>query len=251
MIAARGLGFAVGSRPILRGLDFTVAAGDLLLVCGRNGAGKSTLLRLLAGRLAASCGQALLAGRDLSSYGRRELATRLSYLPQGDEFSLPLLVRDVLRAGRYPYRNLFRGFDRRDQAAFAAGVEKFGLAGLLERNVQTLSGGERKKVLLAAAFIQDVPLLLLDEPLAALDPGSSLGLASELAALQREGKTIVVVSHEIERFLPLATRMLALDRGELCYFGPKTFSPALLHRVFGVTFRMARVEGREIVYAEK
>ncbi len=251
MIVAQGLGFAVGARPILRGLDFSVAAGEMLLVCGRNGAGKSTLLRLLAGRLAAGCGRLRLAGRDLASYGRRELAARLSYLPQGDEFSLPLLVRDVLRSGRYPYRNLFRGFDRKDQAAFDAGVAKFGLAGLLGRNVQTLSGGERKKVLLAAAFIQDVPLLLLDEPLAALDPGSSLGLVSELAALQREGKTIVVVSHEIERLLPLATRMLALDQGELCYFGPRTFSPALLHRVFGVSFRMARIDGREIVYAEE
>lgn len=251
MIEARGLGYAVGGRAILRGLEFSVAAGDLLLVCGRNGAGKSTLLRLLAGMAVASNGEVRLAGRALGDYGRRELAARLAYLPQADDFALPLLVRDVLLAGRYPYRTLFRAYGRRDREAFDAGVARFNLSGLLARNIQTLSGGERKKVLLAAAIIQDVPLLLLDEPLAALDPGSALGLVADLAALQRGGKTIVVVSHEIERLLPQATTMLALEAGAVGYFGPRTFSPELLRRIYGVSFSLARVNGREIVYAQQ
>lgn len=249
MIEAQDLQYASGGRAILRGLEFTVAAGDFLLVCGRNGAGKSTLLRLLSGRAGASGGAVRLGGRALAGYSRRELAARLTYLPQADEFALPLLVRDILLAGRYPYRSLFRAYGRRDREAFDAGVARFGLAGLLARNIQTLSGGERKKVLLAAAIIQDVPLLLLDEPLAALDPGSALGLVADLAALHCGGKTIVVVSHEIERLLPQATKMLALDQGRVCYFGPKTFEPELLRRIYGVSFGRATVNGREIVYA--
>lgn len=251
MLEARGLAYTAGRRPILQGIDLNVEANDFLLVFGRNGAGKSTLLRLLAGRLRAGAGQVRLAGCDLSSYSRRDLARRISFLPQADEFSLPMLVGDVLLAGRYPYGSLFRGPSRSDIAAFDAGVSQFGLEGLLQRNVQTLSGGERKKVLLAAAFIQDVPLILLDEPLSFLDPGSSRQLARMLEGLHRGGKTIVVVSHEIERFFPLATRMLALAAGRARYFGPRTFSAELFHDVYGVPFQRLAVAGRERLIADE
>lgn len=251
MVEVRGLAYSAGRRPILQEIDLTVEANDFLLVFGRNGAGKSTLLRLLAGRLRAGAGQVRLAGRDLSAYSRRELALRVSFLPQADEFALPMLVNDVLLAGRYPYRSLFRGPSRRDSEAFAAGVSQFGLGALLQRNVQTLSGGERKKVLLAAAFIQDVPLILLDEPLNFLDPGSARQLTRMLTDLHRGGRTIVVVAHEIERFFPLATHMLALADGRARYFGPRTFSAELFHDVYGVPFQRIAAAGRERIIADE
>lgn len=251
MLEVRGLSYSAGQRPILQGIDLTLAAGDFLLVFGRNGAGKSTLLRLLAGRLRAGAGQVRLAGRDLSAYSRRELARLVSFLPQADEFALPMLVDDVLLAGRYPYRSLFRGPSRRDIEAFDAGVAQFGLEGLLQRNVQTLSGGERKKVLLAAAFIQDVPLILLDEPLNFLDPGSAQQLTRMLSGLHRDGRTIAVVSHEIERFFPLANRMLALDAGRARYSGARTFSADLFRDVYGVPFRRIAAAGRELIIADE
>lgn len=251
MVEARRLSYAVGSRPILQNIDFSVGANDFLLVFGRNGAGKSTLLRLLAGMLRAGEGEARLAGRDVASYSRKELARLVSFLPQADEFALPMQVRDVLLAGRYPYRALFRGPGPLDLAAFEAGVEQFALRDLLRRNVQTLSGGERKKVLLAAAFIQDVPLILLDEPLNFLDPGSSRQLVRMLAGLHRGGKTIIVVSHEIERFFPLATAMLALIAGRVHYSGARVFSAQLFRDVYGVSFQRIAAAGREIIFADE
>ncbi len=250
MIEARKLSYAASRKPILRDLDFVVEANDFVLVFGANGAGKSTLLRVLAGMLRKSTGEVRLAGRGLESYSRRELATRLSYLPQADEFTLPLLVRDILLAGRYPYRSLFQKLTRRDMEAFTAGVAQFGLDGLLTRNIQTLSGGERKKVLLAGAFIQDVPLILLDEPLNFLDPGSARRLVRMLQELHREGRTIIVVSHEIERFFPLATKMLALQDGALRYFGARTFSTPLFQDVYGVPFQRITAAGREIIFVD-
>ena len=250
MIEARGLSYAANRKQILHDLDFIVEQNDFVLVFGANGAGKSTLLRVLAGMLRKTAGEVRLAGRNLASYARKELAMRLSYLPQADEFTLPLLVRDILLAGRYPYRSLFQKLTRRDMEAFAAGVAQFGLDGLLTRNIQTLSGGERKKVLLAGAFIQDVPLILLDEPLNFLDPGSARRLVRILEVLHREGRTIVVVSHEIERFFPLATKMLALQDGALRYYGARTFSAQLFQDVYGVPFQRITAAGREIIFVD-
>jgi iron complex transport system ATP-binding protein len=241
MIEARGLSFSVGSRAILHGLDFSIEQKDFVLVFGRNGAGKSTLLRILAGMLRAGKGDVSLSGRSLASYSKRELAVRLCYLPQSDEFVLPILVRDILLAGRYPYRSFFKKLTRRDRDIFDSGVEQFGLGGLLERNMQTLSGGERK----------NVPLILLDEPLNFLDPGSAFHLVRMLEELNRDGRTIVVVSHEIEHFFPQANKMLALKDGGMRYFGVKLFSAELLRDVYQVSFQKVVAAGREIIFVHE
>ncbi len=251
MIEARGLSYAVGSRPILSGLDFIIEQQDFVLIFGANGAGKSTLLRLLAGMLRAGKGDVRLAGKSVAAYSRRELAARLCYLPQADEFALPVLVRDILLAGRYPYRALFQKLTPRDREIVGAGVEQFRLGDLLERNVQTLSNGERKKVLLASAFIQDVPLILLDEPLNFLDPGSAFHLVGMLQALNRDGRTIVVVAHELEHFFHLANKMLALKNGTMRYFGARAFSAELLRDVYQVSFQRVTAAGREIIFAHE
>lgn len=250
MVEVRGLSYSAGARSILRGLDFSLAEKDFVLVFGQNGAGKSTLLRILAGMLRGEKGEVLLSGRSMASFSKRELAARLCYLPQSDEFVLPILVRDILLAGRYPYRSIFKKLNHRDREIFAAGVEQFQLGDLLERNMQTLSGGEKKKVLLASAFIQDVPLILLDEPLNFLDPGSACHLVQMLEALNRDGRTIVVVSHELEHFFPRANKLLALKNGALRYFGPKAFSAELLRDVYQVTFQRIQAGGREIIFVQ-
>jgi iron complex transport system ATP-binding protein len=251
MLEANCLSCSVGRRPILQEIDFAIAANDFVLIFGANGAGKSTLLRTLAGLLPPSKGEIRLAGRSMDRYSRRELATRLSYLPQSDDFELPLLVADILQAGRYPYRSPFKGFSADDRRAIAAGVLEFGLDGLLQRNIQTLSGGERKKVLLASAFVQDVPLILLDEPLSFLDPGSAARLVGALDRLRRQGRTIVVVSHEVERFFPHANKILALKEGRQCYFGSRVFSPDLLREVYGVAFQSVRAGNKEHLFVDE
>lgn len=251
MIEARGLSCYAGRRPILQEVDIAIERNDFVLVFGPNGAGKSTLLRALAGLLRPATGEIELEGRSLTLYSKRELAARLSYLPQSDEFELPILVEDILQAGRYPYRSLFKRLSQGDQDAIAAGVEQFGLEDLRRRNMQTLSGGERKKVLLASAFIQDVPLILLDEPLNFLDPGSATRLVWALADLRRRGRTIVVVSHEVERFFPHASKIVALKNGRQCYFGSRVFSRELLLDVYGVSFQSTRVGEKEIVFVDE
>lgn len=251
MIESRGLAYFVGKRPLLQEINLLVEKSDFVLVFGPNGAGKSTLLRVLAGLLQPERGNVWLDGKSLALYSKRELATRLCYFPQSDEFTLPILVEDIVQAGRYPYRSLFKKFSPADREAVAGGVEEFGLQGLLGRNMQTLSGGERKKVLLASALIQDVPLLLLDEPLSFLDPGSASHLVRRLAGLRGRGKTIVVVSHDVAQFFPHANKILALKNGRQCYFGSREFSRELLQEVYGVAFQRAYAGKKEILFVDE
>jgi len=165
MITATNLSHRIGKKQILKNLEFSLAANDFVLIFGPNGAGKSTLLKLMAGIIAAEHGGIFIGQENILHYSKKKLATQIAYLPQFDEFNLPLLVKDILLSGRYPYQSFFRKYSRQDYEIFEKTVERFALADYLDRNMQTLSGGERKKVLLASAFIQDVPLILLDEPL--------------------------------------------------------------------------------------
>lgn len=251
MIQVSNLSYFAGTRAILHGLDFSIEKGDFVLIFGQNGAGKSTLLRVLSGLIPAKKGEVLINEKSIARYSKRELATLLSYLPQSDEFDLPILVRDILLAGRYPYQFIFKKLSARDHELFSEGVECFGLGDLLERNMQTLSGGERKKVLLASAFIQDVPLILLDEPVNFLDPGSTFHFIKMLDSLHRRGKTILLVSHEIQCFFPYANKILALKDGRNCYFGEKKFSAELFQNIYQVSFRRTFVGNKEIIFVNE
>jgi iron complex transport system ATP-binding protein len=248
MIRVAGLSHFFGLRPILQGLDFSIKKNDFVLIFGQNGAGKSTLLRILAGMIPVQKGEVSINGKSITHYSKRELATVLTYLPQSDEFGLPILVKDILLAGRYPYRSIFKKLSDRDRELFAEGVDSFGLGELLERNMQTLSGGERKKVLLATAFIQDVPLILLDEPMNFLDPGSTFQLIKMLDTLHRQGKTILLVAHAIEYIFPHANKILALKNGSKCYFGDKIFSSELFQITYQVSFQRTLIGNKEIIF---
>ena len=248
MIKAGNLSYFIGKKPILQDIAFSIQKGDFVLIFGRNGAGKSTLLKVLAGIVSAQKGFVSIAGRNIHDYSRKELATMLAYLPQSDEFVLPIMVKDVLLSGRYPYGSLFQNFSHRDHELFQEAVEYFSLADLLYRNILTLSGGEKQKVILATAFIQDVPIILFDEPMNFLDPGSIFQMIKMLQGLQRLGKTIVLVSHLIEYFFPYATKLLALKNGKKYYFGEKQFTPELFQAIYQVEYKRFFSENREVIF---
>jgi ABC-type cobalamin/Fe3+-siderophores transport system ATPase subunit len=251
MIEVAHLSHAIGTKAILHDVNFSLKENDFLLIFGPNGAGKSTLLKLLAGILPARHGDIFIGRKSIAHYSKKELATRIAYLPQFDEFNLPLLVRDILLSGRYPYGSFLRKYSSRDYEIFEKTVKRFALADYVDRNIQTLSGGERKKVLLASAFIQDVPLILLDEPLNFLDPASALQVITMLKEMHEQGKTILLVSHLLHYFFPQASKMLALKNGEMKYFGAKKFSAPLFHDIYQVSLKRVVVDNQEIIYTNE
>ncbi|MCX6557910.1 MAG: ABC transporter ATP-binding protein [Candidatus Aminicenantes bacterium] len=251
MIQVKHLSHSLGRKTVLRNLDFHLHENDFVLIFGPNGAGKSTLLKLLAGILAAEKGDVFIGQKNISRYSKKELATQVAYLPQFDDFNLPLLVKDILLSSRYPYQALFKGYSRRDYEMVERSVERFALQDVVGRNMQTLSGGERKKVLLASAFIQDVPIVLLDEPLNFLDPAGARQVMRMLREMHALGKTIVLVSHALEHVYSQANKMLALKNGEIRYFGEKKFSAELFQDIYQVSVKRVFAENREIIYIDE
>ncbi len=251
MIEIEKLNFRIRDKVILRDINLKILPGDFWLIFGPNGAGKTTLFRIICGLIMNYRGNIRVFSKNIKTESRKNLAKKMAYLPQFDEFSLPLSVREILLSGRYPYTSFFRDYSTKDYAILDEAVEQFGLGDFLNRDINTLSGGERKKVMLASAFIQDVSIILLDEPFTFLDPRSASNLKKLLANLNRQGKTLVVISHQIETLFPLVNKTAALKDGELVYSGQRKFDPAILKQLYGIRFNQTSANNREIIYIDE
>lgn len=189
------LDIGAAGRTLVRGLTLQLAAGDFLCVLGTNGAGKTLTLHTLAG-LRATSGTVRLGGAALGQLPRRETARRVGLLPQIHEDAFPLSVIDTALAGGYARRPLWQwgGDDDRDRCRDA--LQRCDLAGLEQRNVTTLSGGERERLALATLMVQDPAVWLLDEPLNHLDPHHQIAVMQELTRAAAATRTVVCTLHD-------------------------------------------------------
>ncbi len=180
----------------LRDIELTVPVGTRIALVGPNGAGKSTLLKAIAGLLAAPEGEILIYGRPLG--GCRH---RVAYLPQRHEIDwrFPVDVQRLVMTGRYVHLGWLRRPSREDHALVTKAIEQLGLPALAQRQISELSGGQQQRALLARALAQDADLLLLDEPLNAVDADTRAVVSRVLAELQRQGKTVIAATHDLGR----------------------------------------------------
>ena len=217
-LACRGLAVAIAGRTLAAKLDLDVHAGEIWAIVGPNGAGKTTLMATLAGLRPAGRGPHRLRRRRRSARCRhRERALRRGYLPQDSVDFFPATVQETVLAGRHPHLPRWRWEGGADIECARDALAALDLAGLEARDVRTLSGGERRRVALAALLAQDPGLLLLDEPSTHLDPGRQVEALDRLAALARErGKAIVMVVHELHLALRAADHAIAMGDGGAC-----------------------------------
>ncbi len=216
-LACRQLSVALGSRTVLHSLDLRIAAGRWTSIIGPNGAGKSSLLKTFAGLLP-HAGDLQLQGRPLSHWQRHERARQMAWLGQGQEAAEELTVADLVGLGRLPHQGWQASFTTQDHQAVQRALLATDTLALQDRPVATLSGGERQRVLLARALAVEAPVLLLDEPLANLDPphqASWLRLTRQLVA---QGHTVVSVLHEVSMALQ-ADDVVVLRDGRLVHHG--------------------------------
>ena len=189
-------GYPGSPEPALRDVDLRVAAGSRWALVGHNGAGKSTLLKAAAGLLP-------VLGGALSIYGRPVGAChhRVAYLPQRGEIDwrFPVTVRRLALTGRYVHLGWLRRPSREDREIADRALDRMGVGRLADRQIGRLSGGQQQRVLLARALAQEADLLLLDEPLAAVDAETRDAVSDVLAGLQAEGKTVVMATHDLGR----------------------------------------------------
>jgi iron complex transport system ATP-binding protein len=245
-----GVTLALGGRPVLAGLDLALAPGELLLLAGRNGAGKTTLLRAAAGLVHPGMGRIELGGRPLADFTRRELARRIAFVAQESGVPFPFTAGQLVLLGRTPHLGLLAFESKADVAAAEAALAKLGLEALADRSVLELSGGERQLVQLARALAQDAEVLLLDEPTAHLDLGHRALVLGVLRALAREGRAVLVVSHDLAA-AGYANRVAFLAEGRILAAGApsEVIRPDLVRAAFGVEAKVLETPAGPVVIA--
>lgn len=240
-LAAVGLGFSRGRRTILDGVDLQLASGEVLALLGPNGAGKSTLLRLLLGLLRPGCGAVLLDGRPLTHYTRRELARRVSYVPQVHVPPFPYTVEQIVALGRLATSGLMRSPGAGDLAVVRELLQRLGIAHLAARAYTEISGGERQLALIGRALAQGADFLVMDEPATGLDYGHQHRLLYRLRELAAAGYGVLFTTHHPEHALLAAERTVLLRDGRLAEAGPTAavLTQAAIERLYGIRVRVA------------
>ena len=195
-LRAEGLRFAYGATPVLDGVSLELQPGQVLALLGPNGAGKSTLLRLMAGLLEASAGRVLLGDRELSTLNRRERAQRIALVPQDAPVDAGFTALEVVLMGRAPHLGAWGVEGDADREKARAALQEMEVLELAGRPMAALSGGERRRVLLARARCQAAPVVLLDEPTAHLDLGHQAHALERARAWAAEGASVAVVLHD-------------------------------------------------------
>lgn len=231
-----GVGVRLSGRLVVENVSATLPARSLTALVGPNGAGKTSLLRALVGLLPHE-GRARLAGDDLARLSPRERARRIAYLPQGHEAHWPLPARDIVALGRIPHGAADPDtLSAADREAVARAMETTDTLHFAERPVTTLSGGERARIALARVFAVEAPVILADEPTAALDPRHQLDVMHGLRAGADAGGLVIVVTHDLGLAARFADRVLVLTEGRPAAFGPpaEALGEDVLRSVFGV-----------------
>lgn len=216
-LSARGLDVGAGHRRLLGPLDLELASGTWTSLVGPNGAGKSTLLRALAGVIPHE-GEVLWHGMARSGMPPRARGRHLAWLGHEMPGAEDLLVEDVVMLGRLPHQDLLSGIRPRDREAVNQALEAAGASYWRKRAMGTLSAGERQRVRLARVLAVNAPVLLLDEPLANLDPPHQADVLALIRRLVDAGRTVVTVLHELQPALS-ADRMLILECGGIRHHG--------------------------------
>jgi iron complex transport system ATP-binding protein len=217
-LVARALEVRYGDQLAVAPTSLELGPGELIGLIGPNGAGKTSLLRALAG--IASAGAAVSwQGTPLAGLGDSARARAIAYLPQSPRANWPLSVRELVALGRLPHRRFGERLRPSDHEAIEHAMRMTGVATLADRAVDRLSGGERMRAHLARAFAVDAPCLLVDEPVASLDPYHQLAVMELLAGYRDAGRLVVAVLHDLNLAMSACTRLLLMDAGHVVVDG--------------------------------
>ena len=249
-IALEALTARLGGRKVLDDVALGFAPGVLVGVIGPNGAGKSTLLRAIVGLVAPDGGSVSIDGEDVAAVPRRALARMVAYLPQGGAVHWPVSVERLVQLGRLPHLAPMSRIAPADTAAVERAMARADVTRFRDRVATELSGGERARVMLARALAVEAPALVVDEPLAALDPGHQIDVMELLRAEVAAGVTVIVVLHDLTTAARYCDRLVLLDGGRLVADGTpaEVLTADRLRAVYGIQAVLERdSDGRPFV----
>ena len=208
--------FAVGCRTIVHPLTLTLAPGRIYALVGSNGSGKSSLIKMLARQQSPSDGAIRFQGQDIGTFGDREFARAVAYMPQFTPPAESMTVRELAGLGRFPWHGALGRFTGEDREKVEQALAQTDLLRFADRLVDSLSGGERQRAWLAMMVAQDTRCLLLDEPTSALDIAHQVEMLALIQRLSRErGTGVVVVLHDINMAAHYCDEIIALSAGRV------------------------------------
>ena len=226
---------SLGGTRVIRDVSLVAGAGAFIGLIGPNGAGKTTLVRAVAA-LIPHQGTIELDGQAVAAMEPRARARAISYLAQGAGSHWPLEVSRLVALGRLPHLAPFRAPAPEDKAGIARAMQLADVGNFRGRDVLTLSGGERARVLLARALAVEAPLMLVDEPVASLDPNHQLRIMEVLRAYASENRTVIAVLHDLSLAARYCDRLVLLDNGVVKADGrpEEVLTPANLEEVYRI-----------------
>ncbi|MFB9327603.1 metal ABC transporter ATP-binding protein [Paenibacillus aurantiacus] len=233
-LAIRGLSVAYQKKPVLRDVSFEIAEGELVGVIGPNGAGKSTLIKAALGLIPKLTGEVTVYGKPCAE--QRKL---IGYVPQREsvDWDFPTNALDVVMMGRYGQLGWFRRPGAKEKAIALECLAKVGMADYASRQISQLSGGQQQRVFLARALAQDASLYVMDEPFAGVDAATEKAIINLLQELKQEGKTVMVVHHDLATVKEYFDSVLLLNVSVQAYGKTEdAFTQENLQRTYGGRF---------------
>ncbi|WP_371395682.1 ABC transporter ATP-binding protein [Fretibacter rubidus] len=235
-LRAQNITVSVGEKSLVQDASFTLAPGKLTVLLGPNGAGKTTLLRAALGLIEIPSGITTLDGKDITSLSPIARAQQIAYLPQSRPLAWPATVKDVVALGRFSHGAKLGKLGEADQAAVDEAMQSCDIAALANRRTDTLSGGETARMHCARAFATNAPLLLADEPVAALDPRHQFRIMDLLRGYVDTGGGALIVLHNLALAAQYADDIIWMKDGHIVDAGPREvmITEAKIAQIYGV-----------------
>lgn len=239
-------------NSVIKDIDIEFERGKITALIGPNGSGKSTLLKAAVDLCEIYEGTVYLNGKDRSRLGNKEFAKHVSYLPQSHSTGAIAVERMVLH-GRFPYLSYPRRYGKRDYEYCCHAMEKAGISELKGKKLEELSGGQKQKVYIAMALAGEAQVFLFDEPTTYLDVGYQLELLDIMVQLREQGKTVIVVLHDINYAMGISDRLAVMEQGKILLADTpvNVYESGVISRVFQVETKIfTDTEGKKHFYFE-